>query len=601
MVIALLILRLLLAAGFVAWFGHDHAGLSALSWIGVLTVAQCLELLGFLIVLALLLGSGWLLWQILRQQGRLLLRLEATEARLAEAGLAPLGDQAGESVAVLAMGAQTPGFRLPDLDGTTGSPLAQGADAIPDLVEAAMDQLMRRTMPMVAAASHNNGTGATAVPGQPANPRIGDAAPDFSLPDLSGNLVQLSDFRGRQTLVLFWRPGCGFCQRMLPHLLAWETQPPEGAPRLLVVSTGSVQDNQAMGLRSPVVLDRADRSIGSMFGATGTPTAVLVDAEGKIASELAAGAPAILALATTQPTKAEGSIELTIGMATYNDFDGVYFTLQALRLYQDLENTELLVIDNYGCQETKNLVEGWLNGRYILAKDAVGTAAPRDLIFREARGKAVLCCDCHVLFPPGVIAQLKQFYREHPDCHDLLQGPLLYDDGKLISTHFDPVWRDQMWGTWGSDPRGQDPSGEPFEIPMQGLGVFSCLKRAWLGFHPEFRGFGGEEGYIHEKFRQAGRQCLCLPWLRWMHRFSRPSGVKYPLIVEDKLRNYVIGHAELGLDLVPVLRHFSAYLSQDRVIAIAEQALAGQWAGGSAAFLNKYGTQLQVAGLPEEF
>jgi len=28
------------------------------------------------------------------------------------------------------------------------------------------------------------------------------------------------------------------------------------------------------------------------------------------------------------------------------DFDGVYFTLQALRLYQDLANTELLVIDD---------------------------------------------------------------------------------------------------------------------------------------------------------------------------------------------------------------------------------------------------------------
>jgi hypothetical protein len=264
-------------------------------------------------------------------------------------------------------------------------------------------------------------------------------------------------------------------------------------------------------------------------------------------------------------------------MATYNDFDGVYFTLQALRLYQDLEHTELLVIDNYGCETTKNLVEGWLGARYIRATDAVGTAAPRDRIFREARGKAVLCCDCHVLFSPGVIAQLKQYYREHPDCQDLLQGPILYDDGKLISTHFDPVWRDQMWGTWGYDPRGWDQSGEAFEIPMQGLGVFSCLKEAWPGFHPGFRGFGGEEGYIHEKFRQAGGRCLCLPWLRWMHRFGRPAGVKYPLSIEDKLRNYVIGHAELGLDLTPVLEHFSQYLPRMQVIALTEQTLGRQW------------------------
>ena len=285
------------------------------------------------------------------------------------------------------------------------------------------------------------------------------------------------------------------------------------------------------------------------------------------------------------------NIELTIGMATHNDFDGVYFTLQALQLYQDLENTELLVIDNYGCEETKKLVERWVKrARYIRATEVTGTAAPRDLVFREARGNAVLCCDCHILFAPGVIAQLKQFYREHPYCHDLLQGPLLFDDMENIATHFEPKWRAQMWGTWGTDPRGLDPKGEPFEIPMQGLGVFSCLKRAWLGFNPEFRGFGGEEGYIHEKFRQAGRRCLCLPWLRWMHRFGRPAGVKYTLTVEDKLRNYIIGHTELGLDLTPVFQHFAEHLSPDRVIAVKKQVLRKSWKGTSGNFKPKDAT-----------
>ena len=40
--------------------------------------------------------------------------------------------------------------------------------------------------------------------------------------------------------------------------------------------------------------------VGSLFGATGTAMGVLVDAKGKIASELAAGAPAVLALAGQQ-------------------------------------------------------------------------------------------------------------------------------------------------------------------------------------------------------------------------------------------------------------------------------------------------------------
>ena len=76
-------------------------------------------------------------------------------------------------------------------------------------------------------------------------------------------------------------------------------------------------------------------------------------------------------------------VALTIGMATYNDFDGVYFTLQALRLYHDLEDVELLVVDNFGCEHTQQFVEGWVKARYVLATEAVGTAAPRNLVFRR--------------------------------------------------------------------------------------------------------------------------------------------------------------------------------------------------------------------------
>ena len=283
-------------------------------------------------------------------------------------------------------------------------------------------------------------------------------------------------------------------------------------------------------------------------------------------------------------------------MATYDDFNGVYFTLQALRLYQDMQDVELLVVDNFGCEDTKRLVEGWTGGRYILRADVKGTAAPRDLVFREAAGEIVLCCDSHVLFPKDVIARLKQFYDEHPDCDDLLQGPLLYDDLKLISTHLDPVWRDEFYGIWATDPRGLDPEGEPFEIPMQGLGAFVCRRSAWLGFNPGFRGFGGEEGYIHEKFRQAGRRTLCLPWFRWVHRFGRPSGVPYPLTLEDKFRNYLIGHAELGLDLAPLLTQFSPRLTEERVVAISVEVLWGAPAPATPALREPGFTAPHIAG-----
>jgi len=71
---------------------------------------------------------------------------------------------------------------------------------------------------------------------------------------------------------------------------------PEDAPKLLFVSAGMEEANRQMGLASTVVLDQ-QFAVGWAFGASGTPSAVLVDAEGKVASEVAVGAPAVLELA----------------------------------------------------------------------------------------------------------------------------------------------------------------------------------------------------------------------------------------------------------------------------------------------------------------
>jgi hypothetical protein len=249
--------------------------------------------------------------------------------------------------------------------------------------------------------------------------------------------------------------------------------------------------------------------------------------------------------------------QLTVGMATYRDFEGVYFTVQALRLYQDIESVELLVVDNFGCPATRDLIETWTGGRYLTYRESVGTAAPRDRVFREARGEAVLCLDSHVLLAPGVLARLKRYYQDHPHTTDLLQGPLVYDDLSAVASHLEGGWQDHLWGIWAIDDRAEDPEGEPFEIPMQGLGLFSCRKDAWPGFNPWFRGFGGEEGYIHQKFRALGRRCLCLPWLRWVHRFRRPGEAPYRIDLRDRIVNYLIGRRELGLDETPILEHFA--------------------------------------------
>jgi len=87
---------------------------------------------------------------------------------------------------------------------------------------------------------------------------------------------------------------------MLDDLKEWEAHPPPGAPKLLVVSSGTTEDNLAMNLRSRVVVD-PNSLAASAFGAGGTPMAVLLDAKGRVASEVAAGAQAVLALAGVKP------------------------------------------------------------------------------------------------------------------------------------------------------------------------------------------------------------------------------------------------------------------------------------------------------------
>jgi thiol-disulfide isomerase/thioredoxin len=59
----------------------------------------------------------------------------------------------------------------------------------------------------------------------PAGPKVGEPVPEVALPDLEGQTVELEDFRGEVTMVLFWNPGCGFCPQMLPELKAWEEAP----------------------------------------------------------------------------------------------------------------------------------------------------------------------------------------------------------------------------------------------------------------------------------------------------------------------------------------------------------------------------------------
>jgi thiol-disulfide isomerase/thioredoxin len=357
-------------------FSNEDAGHSIIGWVGELSAREVFAMIMGGILTAAVVLEGWLLLHLLRQNGRLLLRVDALEGNegaanpdLLESSL-PIGSSAppftlsglhGDTmtldalratgkpvllffmdpgcnpcnamlpevgqwqrehagtmtIAIVSRGSVednrakftehgivnvllqrdrevaeayqmpgTPTAILIDPDGTISSPLAFGQDEIEALVE--------RSMSFLAEADGSSddvvGEEDAITPAESREP-----IPDVALPDLSGRTLRFTDLRGRPTVVLFWNPDCGFCKHMLPDLKAWEIEPPADAPQLVVVSMGTVEENREMGLTSPVVLDQ-DFSTGRAFGVSGTPTAVMIDAEGRRASGEVMGASAVLDL-----------------------------------------------------------------------------------------------------------------------------------------------------------------------------------------------------------------------------------------------------------------------------------------------------------------
>lgn len=114
-------------AGLVVWQGPLDPGPSAVGWVGLLTTAEQVTLAIGLVTLGLLAATVFLLVQILGQQGRLLLRLDALEHGLTATGALPGSADVRAPSPGLPLGAAAPHFGLPDLDGeqvTLGSLLA---------------------------------------------------------------------------------------------------------------------------------------------------------------------------------------------------------------------------------------------------------------------------------------------------------------------------------------------------------------------------------------------------------------------------------------------------------------------------------------------
>lgn len=180
----------------------------------------------------------------------------------------------------------TPAAVLLTAEGRIASPNAFGDDAIRTLLASAV---------AVDDADWNDGRMEVKV--GTSGLRVGDPVPDFSLLDLNGGTVSAADLRGRDTLLLFWSTTCPFCTEMSEEIQRWEQSPPINSPRLIFVVSGDYEraKTASAGFKSLFVHDE-HFTLGAILGTKSTPSAVLIDAEGNIASSVATGAPKVFML-----------------------------------------------------------------------------------------------------------------------------------------------------------------------------------------------------------------------------------------------------------------------------------------------------------------
>jgi peroxiredoxin len=187
----------------------------------------------------------------------------------------------------------TPVGYLLDENGRIASALAVGANEVPELARSVAEGRKKLGSERSLEESHIERDGLKA----------GAQAPEFTLENVNGGEVALTDYRGRDLLLVFSDPQCGPCTALLPDLAKLQE-----SRDILMISRGDAAENLAKaeehGLDFPVVLQDGWK-LSKEYGIFATPVAFLVDEEGVIARDVAHGRDQILALARAMPARKE--------------------------------------------------------------------------------------------------------------------------------------------------------------------------------------------------------------------------------------------------------------------------------------------------------
>jgi len=117
-------------------------------------------------------------------------------------------------------------------------------------------------------------------------PQVGKQAPDFQLPNLEGQPISLSDFRGKPVLVNFWAVRCPPCRFEMPFIQAIFEESSDTELVVLAVDIGEAPSTvkdfiQSGNFSFPVLLD-TDQDVALEYNIRAIPTTFLIDKDGII-------------------------------------------------------------------------------------------------------------------------------------------------------------------------------------------------------------------------------------------------------------------------------------------------------------------------------
>ena len=114
--------------------------------------------------------------------------------------------------------------------------------------------------------------------------RVGEPAPDFQLQDLDGQVVSLSDLRGKPVLLNFWNTGCPPCRDEMPYLQQVYDEMQGKDLVMLAINIGESSSTVAefmdfYHLSLPVLLD-TNGNVARRYSMPGIPTTFFIDKDG---------------------------------------------------------------------------------------------------------------------------------------------------------------------------------------------------------------------------------------------------------------------------------------------------------------------------------